>query len=115
MSRKNRKQSAPSLTETSTLRDREPCVNVGTAEREISMVGGTILAVCGLLRGSTSGLALAAIGAALIYRSHTGHCHVYEALGHTTVERDRRGDARIPEDGQKTAHQPSLEHVGDQH
>jgi uncharacterized membrane protein len=64
----------------------EECVNVGEAERQASMVGGTILAVCGLLKGSMSGLALAAIGGALIYRGHTGHCQLYQALGHSTAE-----------------------------
>jgi uncharacterized membrane protein len=61
-------------------------VNVGQVERQVSMWGGTLLAVYGLLRRSISGLALAAIGGALIYRGHTGHCQVYEALGHSTAE-----------------------------
>ena len=64
----------------------EECANIGEAERQASMVGGTILAVCGLLKGSMSGLALAAIGGALIYRGHTGHCQLYQALGHSTAE-----------------------------
>ena len=61
-------------------------INVGEAERQASMVGGTVLAVCGLLRGSLSGLALAAIGAALVYRGHTGHCQLYAALDHSTAD-----------------------------
>jgi len=70
------------------------CVNVGHAERELSMIGGSILAVCGLLRGSLSGLALAAVGGALIYRGHTGHCQLYAALGQNTAEQDDQQAAR---------------------
>ena len=61
-------------------------VNVGEFERQISLVSGTVLAVCGLLRGSVSGLGLAAIGAGLIWRGHTGHCEVYHALGHSSAD-----------------------------
>jgi uncharacterized membrane protein len=61
-------------------------INVGEAERQLSMIGGSVLAVCGLLRGSMSGLALAAIGGALIWRGHTGHCEAYHMLGHSSAE-----------------------------
>jgi uncharacterized membrane protein len=61
-------------------------INVGEMERQASMIGGTVLAVCGLLRGSLSGLALAAIGGGLIWRGHTGHCEMYHALGMNTAE-----------------------------
>lgn len=64
--------------------DREQ--NVGESERWASMFAGGFLTACGLLRGSTSGLALAAIGGALAYRGYTGHCQVYEAIGHCSVE-----------------------------
>jgi Inner membrane protein YgaP-like, transmembrane domain len=60
--------------------------NVGEMERQLSLVGGTVLVVCGLLRGSLSGLALAGIGGALIWRGHTGHCEVYHMLGHSSAE-----------------------------
>jgi hypothetical protein len=55
-------------------------INVNDTERQLSMIGGSVLVVCGLLRGSLSGLALAAIGGGLIYRGQTGHCHLYDAL-----------------------------------
>jgi uncharacterized membrane protein len=61
-------------------------INVGEAERQVSMIGGTVLATYGLLRGSLSGLALAAIGGALIWRGHTGHCQMYDMLGHSTAD-----------------------------
>jgi uncharacterized membrane protein len=55
-------------------------VNVADAERWASAVGGGLLAVYGLKRGSLGGLALAAIGGALVYRGYTGQCSVYRAL-----------------------------------
>ena len=60
-------------------------INVGDMERQFSMIGGTALAVYGLARGSFTGLALAGIGAALIWRGHTGHCQMYEMLGHNSA------------------------------
>lgn len=66
-------------------------INVGDVERQISMIGGTVLAVCGLLRGSLSGLGLAAIGGALIWRGHTGHCEMYHMLGHSSADQPERG------------------------
>ena len=61
-------------------------VNVGDYERHASLIGGTVLAICGLMRGSLSGLALAAIGGALVWRGYSGHCEVYQALGHNSAE-----------------------------
>ena len=65
-------------------------VNVGEAERWASMVGGGLLATCGLLRGSMSGLALAALGGALAYRGYTGHCDAYEALDYSTADEQQK-------------------------
>jgi hypothetical protein len=71
----------------------QPEVNVGDVERQISLIGGTVLALCGLTRGTFTGLALAAIGGALIWRGYTGHCDVYEMLDHSTAEQssEQRG------------------------
>src|SRR3569623_1204826 len=63
-------------------------INVGDSERQWSMIGGTALAVYGLMRGSISGLLLATIGGALIYRGHTGHCDLYQSLNYSTAEHD---------------------------
>jgi len=62
-------------------RARDACVNVGETERLISGLGGAVLLKHGLSRGKLGGLALAALGGALLYRAATGHCHLYEALG----------------------------------
>ncbi len=69
-------------------------INVGEAERQLSLLGGTILAVCGLMRGSISGLGLAAIGGALIWRGHSGHCELYHMLGHSTAEQNENKHSR---------------------
>jgi len=85
-------------------------INVGEGERQLSMISGSILALCGLLRGSISGMALAALGGALIYRGHTGHCTVYEAMGHNSAQagsckRIQRSEPSPPE--RDTSAQPS--------
>jgi uncharacterized membrane protein len=61
-------------------------INVGQKERQFSLIGGGILAAYGLLRGSISGLALAAVGGALAWRGYSGHCEVYHLLGHSTAD-----------------------------
>ena len=72
--------------QTNSGRSAHATVNVGDMERQASLIGGGVLAVCGLLRGSMSGLALAALGGALIWRGHTGHCEMYHALGVNSAE-----------------------------
>lgn len=59
-------------------------VNVGPNERAMSSVGGAILAGLGVEKGGLTGLALAALGAALVYRGQTGHCSLYAATGVNT-------------------------------
>jgi uncharacterized membrane protein len=44
------------------------------------------LAAFGLSRGSVGGVALAALGAGLVYRGASGHCPGYAALGISTAE-----------------------------
>jgi uncharacterized membrane protein len=65
-------------------------INVGDTERLVSALGGGALAVFGLSRGSLGGLALAAVGGALVYRGVTGYCHCYEALSISTAEEHGR-------------------------
>src|SRR5690242_2129360 len=56
-------------------------INVGADERKISAIAGGALALVGLSRRSLPGLALAALGGAMVYRGVTGHCDLYAALG----------------------------------
>jgi uncharacterized membrane protein len=68
-------------------------VNVGRNERIVSTVAGGLLAAWGLRRRGRAGYSMALMGAELIYRGVTGHCHTYSALGMDTTPHER------PEDG----------------
>jgi uncharacterized membrane protein len=60
-------------------------MNIGYGERMAGAIGGPLLALYGLTRGTPGGLVLAAGGGYLLYRSLTGHCSLYQALGVTTA------------------------------
>ena len=60
--------------------------NISTEEKQWSLWGGAALVAAGLARGKLQGMVLAGLGAGLIYRGSTGHCHMYEALGVDTSE-----------------------------
>ena len=64
-------------------------VNVGGTERAVSKLGGAVLAGLGVGRGWLFGLALAALGGALVYRGMSGHCYAYEAAGIDTAHGSR--------------------------
>ena len=74
--------------------------NVGDAERWLSVLAGTTLAVAGLRRGGGAGIATALAGAALLQRGVTGHCQVYSTLGIDTAEwgRIESAVAKLPAD-----------------
>jgi uncharacterized membrane protein len=60
-------------------------INIGYNERMAGAIGGPLVALYGLTRATPGGVVLAAAGGYLLYRSLTGHCPVYEALGVTTA------------------------------
>ena len=60
-------------------------VNVNQTERWISGLAGGALAIYGLTRGNLPGVALALLGASLVYRGTTGHCYAYQAMGVNTA------------------------------
>jgi len=60
--------------------------NVGPTERALSSLGGAALVGLGLGHGSLTGIGLALLGGALVYRGMTGHCHLYAATGISTAE-----------------------------
>jgi uncharacterized membrane protein len=62
-------------------------VNVGPAERWLSLAGGGLLALLGLRRGDAAGLGLVALGGGLLYRGALGHCPLYGALGINTADK----------------------------
>lgn len=67
-------------------------VNVGRTERIASTVAGGLLAAWGLRRRGRAGYSMALMGAELLYRGVTGHCHAYSALGVDTMPHDRAED-----------------------
>lgn len=64
--------------------------NVGSNERLVSAAAGSILAILGLGRRSMTGLIVAGVGGALIYRGLSGRCSVYQALGINTGSQKAR-------------------------
>jgi uncharacterized membrane protein len=66
------------------LSEKPQNVNVSELERRASIIGGTALAMFGVVKGGLSGLVLAGVGGDLIYRGATGHCVLYEKLGVNT-------------------------------
>ena len=78
--------SGPARYATSRLASRHrPRLNVNGAERVLSVVGGTALAVYGARRRDWLGNLFALLGAGLVQRGATGHCAVYEAMGVDTA------------------------------
>lgn len=59
--------------------------NVGTNERWLSLLGGAGALFAGLRRRGPGGLALAGLGAALLYRGGSGYCPANAALGRDTT------------------------------
>jgi len=92
--------------------DRNGRVNVGRAERWLSLVAGGALAAYALRRRTAASGAAALAGSLLMYRGATGHCHLYQTLvinrsGHhatelgTGVIADRGSDTRSRLGGQR--------------
>jgi uncharacterized membrane protein len=59
--------------------------NVSEGERVVSLAAGSIAALMGLGRRDLTGLLIAGVGGALVYRGATGHCSMYQALGVDTA------------------------------
>lgn len=55
-------------------------INVGQDERLLSLLAGPLLILIGLRPRGWFGVLLALIGAELVYRGATGHCHIYAIL-----------------------------------
>src|SRR5688500_15155437 len=68
--------------------------NVNLSERHVSLAAGTILALLGLGRRDLTGLAIAGVGGALIYRGAAGHCPLYQTLGIDTARPESDEAAR---------------------
>lgn len=67
-------------------RRKERGINVGQAERWLSVMGGSLLALYGMTRPSRGSKALSLLGSyLLVSRGATGHCPMYGALGVSTA------------------------------
>lgn len=62
--------------------------NVGGTERAISAGVGLLAAALGLKARGIAGLTVAGVGAALLHRAATGRCHLYQALGIDTTNKE---------------------------
>ncbi len=85
-------------------------VNLGGRERMFSVLGGGVLGLYGLGRIRLSGVLLARLGGALIYRGITGSCRLYRALGigrSTTMTGEVRGHRGIKVERQVTVRAPA--------
>jgi uncharacterized membrane protein len=85
-------------------------VNVSDSERLFSVLGGILLGLYGLGRIRLSGLFLAGLGGALVYRGVTGRCRIYRALGvnrGATITGEIRGNRGIKVERQVTVHAPA--------
>mgnify|MGYP002382325304 CR=1 FL=1 len=60
-------------------------INIQSAERMFSALGGGVLAALGITKGGIGGLGLALLGGGLVWRGVTGHCPMYKALGLNTA------------------------------
>ena len=72
--------------------------NVKSRERWVSVVLGSAVATYGLSRRSITGIVIASLGGALVWRGASGHCAVYDALGITSVPEsdDDRSNVSVP-------------------
>ncbi len=65
--------------------------NVAALERVVSIATGAFLVTQTIRRPSWRSAAGGLLGADLIYRGATGHCHLYSALGVNTAEKKKPG------------------------
>jgi hypothetical protein len=55
--------------------------NISHTERWVSVAAGTLMAAYGVSRRRGNGWLLATMGALLVRRGVTGHCHTYDFIG----------------------------------
>ncbi|GIK38615.1 MAG: hypothetical protein BroJett011_24480 [Chloroflexota bacterium] len=77
-------------------------VNVGEAERLVSLFGGVLVALFGLRRLSLPAVSLVLGGGYLLYRGLSGHCPAYNLLNISTVKSKLRFDEEYHEQPEST-------------
>ena len=83
-------------------------VNVSSDERIASALAGAALVLGAAARPSVRGLVFGIIGAALIERGLTGHCHLYGALEIDTARANRIRQRRQERDAVDRASEDSF-------
>ena len=77
--------------------EHENNINVGDAERWLSVVAGAAFAAYGLRRRSAAALAAGlGLGSALLWRGTTGSCPIYRATGMSTAGETQGDNVSIP-------------------
>jgi uncharacterized membrane protein len=71
-------------------------VNVGTIERLVSLIGGGLLAVFGVIRRGKLGALLTLLGGYLVKRGTTGHDTAYQKLGMNTAVKTNPEAVSVP-------------------
>jgi uncharacterized membrane protein len=70
--------------------------NIHSYERWLSVLGGGMLAIAGLRKGSTRGTLMALAGTELLRRGLTGQSYAYQAFGVRTAERVEGASVSLP-------------------
>ena len=73
--------------------------NVSDLERAFSIAGGLSLGVLGMKKGSVAGMALAALGGALVVRGATGHCALKAALQKEEEDQEAKAVLELDDNG----------------
>jgi hypothetical protein len=85
-------------------------VNVDANERLLSLIGGGLLALYGLMRLSWIPFVMLLSGGYLLYRGLKGHCYLYQALGiNRAIDYLRRVGEAVQEDRFSNVPPPSVE------
>lgn len=71
-------------------------INVGDRERLMSTIGGGLLFLTGLARGTWGGVLLSTLGGIAFHRGLTGHCAVYGRYQINTAEPYRSASTSVP-------------------
>ncbi len=70
--------------------------NVGKADRAMSVIAGTLMALYGAKKRNALGAGLAFLGAGMIRRGVTGFCYTYQYLGVRTADTGQGSNVSIP-------------------
>ncbi len=76
-----------------------PRVNIGQAERQVTLITAAGLAAVGVIKRGPIGLAMLGLGGIMAYRSVKGHCMLYDKLGINAATSERPDPTALYEHG----------------